>query len=113
MSEAERAAKIGERMECPLCEMPALPPDARSYKRTATFDENTVPAGLLRDHRTKTGAWARIVVEAGALEYQIEPPARLFVLAPGSPGIAPPTVRHVVRPLGQVRFYVEFLHAGA
>lgn len=38
-----------------------LPP----YKRTPTFDEHTIPAGLRRDHRTRAGVWGRIVVEAG------------------------------------------------
>ncbi len=108
-SEAGRAEKIGTQIDCPRCEMPVLPPDAREYKRTATFTEATIPSGLLRDHRTKDGTWARIVVEAGRLRYGIEPPRRTFVLTPEYPGIAPPMILHQVDPLGAVSFHVEFL----
>ena len=37
------------------------------YKRTPSFSEATVPAGLLADHATKEGVWALIQVEDGAL----------------------------------------------
>src|ERR1043165_2064819 len=52
-TEAGRAAKVGASIECPLCQMPELPAGSAAYKRTATFTEETVPIGLLRDHRTK------------------------------------------------------------
>ena len=53
---AERAARVGAPTECPLCDlMPTLPAGAREYKRTATWSETTIPAGLLKDHRTKQG----------------------------------------------------------
>ena len=35
------------------------------YKRTAVFDENTLPAGLRREHRTKPGVWGVIRVLDG------------------------------------------------
>jgi tellurite methyltransferase len=108
-SEAERAQKVGAEIDCPLCQMPTLPPGAREYKRTATFTEATVPAGLLRDHRTKEGTWARIVVEFGQLEYTLESPLCTFLLTPHRPGVVVPTVPHRVKPLGPVRFHVEFL----
>jgi tellurite resistance-related uncharacterized protein len=62
---------------------------------------------------TKAGVWARIVVEAGQLEYTIEEGRRTFVLTPESAGVAPPQAPHHVRPLGSVRFYVVFLDAPA
>ncbi len=108
-SEPGRAAKVGAPIECPTCRMPELPADAGEYKRTPTFTEQTVPAGLLRDHRTKQGVWAKIVVEAGRLDYTLESPSRTFVLTPECPGIAPPTEPHHVTPAGRVRFHVEFL----
>ena len=108
-SEAERTKKLGAEMECPLCRMPALPAGARPYKRTATFTEATVPAGLLRDHRTKEGTWARIVIEAGQLEYALESSPCTFLLTPQCPGVVVPTVPHHVKPIGPVRFHVEFL----
>jgi tellurite resistance-related uncharacterized protein len=89
--------------------MPLLPPGLREYKRTATFTEATVPAGLLRNHRTKEGTWARIVVEAGELEYALESSLCTFLLTHQRPGVVVPAVPHRVKPLGPVRFHVEFL----
>src|SRR6185312_8053195 len=48
-----------------------LPPDARPYRRTDTFTETTVPAALLKAHRTKQGTWALIHVLEGRLAYKI------------------------------------------
>ncbi len=96
-------------MDCPLCQMPALPPGAREYRRSATFTEVNVPAGLLQNHRTKAGTWALVVVEAGELEYTIESPLSTFLLTPQLPGVIAPTVSHRVKVLGPVRFYVAFL----
>ena len=89
-----------------------LPANARPYRRTDTFSETTVPAGLLKAHTTKQGAWALIHVLEGCLAYRITDPRRPaseFVLTPeGPPGVVEPTILHQVEPLGPVRFYVEF-----
>ena len=34
-----------------------LPPGLTAYKRTPVFDQDSLPAGLRRSHRTKTGVW--------------------------------------------------------
>jgi hypothetical protein len=48
----------------------------------------------------------------GSLRYRIlEPALEEHVLTPGRPGIVEPGVPHEVEPLGNVRFYVEFLRA--
>jgi tellurite resistance-related uncharacterized protein len=87
--------------------MAELPDGLSAYKRTPTFSEADVPAGLLRDHRTKAGVWAQIIVESGKLEYTC---ARgTFVLQPGVVGIVEPEQPHHVRPLDPVRFFVSFL----
>jgi tellurite methyltransferase len=108
-SEVGRASKLGASIECPLCQMPELPAESAAYKRTATFTGETVPAGLLRDHRTKPGVWAKILVEVGRLEYTLDSPQCTFTLTPGSPGIVPPTAPHHVTLVGPVQFHVEFL----
>lgn len=92
--------------------MAALPPDARPYRRTDVFTETSTPAGLLKAHATKAGAWGLIHVLEGRLRYRITDlrrPASEMVLTPeGAPGVVEPTVLHEVEPLGPVRFYVEF-----
>ena len=94
-----------------------LPDDVEPYARTAEFTEATVPAGLLRSHTTKPGAWGRIHVLEGRLAYRItdprRPPSEAILSPDGEPGVVEPTVLHEVEPLGPVRFYVEFLRAPA
>jgi tellurite resistance-related uncharacterized protein len=105
-NEAGRAEKLGTELECQLCNMAVLPSGLTAYKQTDVFTELSVPAGLLRDHRTKADVWAEIVVEEGRLEYTC---ARgVFVLRPGVVGVVEPEQTHHVRPLGAVRFFVRF-----
>lgn len=85
-----------------------LPDGLVAYKRTPVFDENTLPAGLLRDHSTKPGVWALIQVLEGQLRYRIAEPPSESVLTPGSPGVVRPQQVHEVQPIGAVRFFVEF-----
>jgi tellurite resistance-related uncharacterized protein len=101
-----RQSKLGSVIDCPLCDQLVMPPKASEYKRTATFTEETLPAGLRADHRTKAGTWARIVVEAGELEYHVR--ARVQRLSPGTIGLVEPERTHHVVPLGSVRVHVEF-----
>lgn len=84
-------------------------PELESYKRTPTFTEDSVPAGLLRDHRTKEGVYGRICVEAGHLRYTDADGER--VLEAGDVAIARPQQTHAVAPVGMVRFHVEFCRA--
>jgi tellurite resistance-related uncharacterized protein len=91
----------------------ALPAGVAPYKRTPTFTEATVPAGLLHDHSTKEGTWGLIHVEAGRLRYLVTDPTRPpeeAILAPDAPpGVVEPLILHRVEPLGAARFHVEFL----
>ena len=109
-TEAGRALKVGSELDCPLCDQIAMPRDAVEYKRTATFTEQTLPAGLRADHRTKAGTWARIVVEEGVLEYHVR--GRVHRLTTGTPGLVEPERAHHVAPLGPVRVHVEFWSVG-
>lgn len=90
--------------------MKSIPEDCVAYKRTPEFNTATVPAGLLRAHKTKQGTWGRIVVLDGELRYHIdEPESEILTLNSGIPGVVEPEMLHRVEPLGEVRFYVEFL----
>lgn len=102
-----RESKLGAELDCRLCEMPTLPSDAEVYKQTREFDQASVPKGLLCDHTTKAGTWARIVVAEGRLRYTIGEES--WILREGVDGIVEPTVPHHVTPQGTVRFHVEFL----
>ncbi len=89
--------------------MKTLPADVSPYKKTPEFSETTVPAGLLKDHQTKAGVWGKIVIIEGQLEYTIvEPELEVIELSPDQHGVVEPTIFHHIKPLGPVRFYVEF-----
>jgi tellurite resistance-related uncharacterized protein len=85
-----------------------LPGGLAAYKRTPVFDQDSLPAGLRREHRTKPGVWALIQVLEGRLRYRILEPASEQVLTPTRPGLVRPGEAHEVEPLGPVRFFVEF-----
>ena len=87
--------------------MKKLPNNVSAYKRTPQFDENKVPAGLLKNHNTKEGVWAVIHVESGELEYVIEDKEK-HVLTSDKKGVIEPEVLHHIKPLGQVSFFIEF-----
>ncbi|HEY0324873.1 MAG TPA: DUF1971 domain-containing protein [Allosphingosinicella sp.] len=90
----------------------ALPAHVRPYHRTPEFTEASVPAGLLKSHATKAGTWGLVHVLAGELVLRFTDERRREAelrLRPGdSSGVIEPTISHEVRPLGPVRFFVEF-----
>lgn len=92
--------------------MKELPVDVSSYKSTPEFTAETVPEGLLKAHQTKQGTWAKIVILEGRLRYRIlEPETEDIELSPEKYGVVEPEILHEVKPLGHVRFYVEFYRA--
>jgi len=89
--------------------MKKLPENVKSYKRTPTFTQDSVPKGLLKNHTTIEGAWAKIIVETGSLKYVIEGESpEEIMLSPELFGVVEPQVPHHVAPIGEVSFYVEF-----
>jgi tellurite resistance-related uncharacterized protein len=85
-----------------------LPAGVVAYRRTAIFDETTLPAALRRHHRTKPGVWALIHVMEGRLLFRTLDPPGEMLLQPGVTGLIRPQQLHEVEPLGAVRFYIEF-----
>jgi len=86
-------------------EQPSAP---APYKTTQIFDENSLPAGLRTEHRTKPGVWGVIRVLDGRLRYVVMQPESEAILEPGHPGLVRPDQPHFVEPLGPVRMQVEF-----
>jgi len=85
-----------------------LPEGLTAYKKTPLFDETTIPLGLQKDHSTKDGVWALIHVTKGRLLYRIQDPLSEEELDTSRPGVVRPGQLHQVKPMGPVRFYVEF-----
>lgn len=86
--------------------MHALPEDVVAYKRTPSFTEETVPAGLLADHETRQGVWGLLVVEDGRLSLRWEDGAPTETLSAGDTAVIAPTRRHAVVLGATVRFHV-------
>ncbi len=106
----ERSRRIGELLECPLCDRAELPEGLTPVRTTATWDASTVPAALRRAHRIAAGMWGLLEVEAGGVRFAAatEPPLDL-VVTPGRPQPIPPELDHHVDPDDDARFHVTFL----
>ena len=106
-----RQEQLGVLFDCPRCDRFELPAHFAPYKQTPVFTAATVPAGLRRDHSTRRGVWARIVVLEGTLRYTVDALKTHFNLSSTVSGVVIPEVLHRVDPQGAVRFYVEFYAA--
>ena len=107
-TEEGRRSRIGIPLDCVRCDAFEMPAGFAPYQRTRIFTESTIPDALRRDHATRPGVWAQIVVLAGVLRFTVDAPPLTTELTPDRPGIVPSESRHRVEPLGPVRFQVEF-----
>ncbi len=86
-----------------------LPDGLELVRTTATFDETSVPAGLLAAHRVADGVWGRLVVLDGALRFVFEDdPDGATTVSSGHHQVIPPGRPHHLELDGPVRFHVEF-----
>jgi len=108
LTENGRNSKLGESLDCVRCDRLEMPEGFVAFQQTPIFTNETIPAGLQKDHATGAGVWARITVLAGKLRYQAEALGVDMEVSPDMGGVIVPTVVHAVTPLGQVRFFVEF-----
>ncbi|MDH5231291.1 MAG: DUF1971 domain-containing protein [Gammaproteobacteria bacterium] len=86
----------------------SLPEDVHAFRTTDTFDQDSIPAGLLKEHQLKENTWGKIHIIEGKLILEFLDNGNLQVLSKDKPGIIPPQVFHQVRAVEGVRFYVEF-----
>jgi len=108
VTEEGRDSRLGKVLDCVRCERFELPEHFVAYKQTPVFSEESLPEGLKKDHSTKTGVWAKIVVTEGKLLYRVAALDTEMELSRNQAGIVVPEVLHCVQPLGAVRFFVEF-----
>ncbi|MGH8762478.1 MAG: DUF3565 domain-containing protein [Nitrosospira sp.] len=106
-----RRSMLGEMLNCVRCDKFELPDSFVAYKRTPDFTEESLPAALRKDHSTRVGVWAKIIVAEGKIRYRVPILKADIELSPDRIGIVVPEVLHSVEPLGVVRFFVEFYKA--
>jgi tellurite resistance-related uncharacterized protein len=78
------------------------------YKSTATFDQDTLPPALRREHSTKAGVWGLIRILEGELRLTYLVPPSQVVVTPDQPAVVLPQQPHYVEPFGSMRMVVEF-----
>ena len=63
----------------------------------------------MHDHNTKKGVWGKINIIEGRLDYTIVGGDGItYPLSPDNPGTVEPEIKHFVKSVGKVKFYVEF-----
>lgn len=117
VDDAQRAARVGTPLYCPLCERAEMPEGLRLARTSAHWDDRSLPRGLRSAHTLAPGTWGRLVVEEGGVAFRARttPPIER-VLRAGTVQAIPPEVLHEIEPIGHVRLFIEFLgvvHDGA
>jgi tellurite resistance-related uncharacterized protein len=109
LTDEGRAEHLGSTLDCPLCDRTELPDDL-VVVRTASFTDESLPAGLRRDHQVASGVWAVLRVTAGEARFTMatDPPIDRTVAAGASQPI-PPGVFHAVAPSPRTTLEVDFL----
>ena len=78
------------------------------YKSTPVFNQDTLPDGLRKEHRTKAGVWGVINILEGSVRYRILDPVSETILDVDHPGLVMPEQPHLVEPLGEMSMRVDF-----
>ena len=80
------------------------------FRETGVFDNETVPAGLLNDHRLKEGVVGKLIVREGLIKFIVTEPGKegAVELTEGSEHIIEPLVTHKVEIKEGSSFYIEF-----
>lgn len=85
-------------------------PDGLTLQRTTpTFDESSVPAGLVKAHSVADGVWGRLVVSAGSIGFVFDDePDAIRTVTAGETQVIPPLRKHHLVVGGPATFAVEF-----
>ena len=108
-----RAGRIGEEIDCPLCDRAELPDGLELARTAGPFDEVTLPPGLRRDHLVADRTWGVLRVLQGDVRFTMatRPPVDRRLRA-GEHQAIPPRVPHAVQPGGHCRVAVDFFVPG-
>lgn len=90
-------------------EIPVLPEGLEYVRTTDVFDNDSVPAGLLRAHRVAEGVWGQLVMRSGSVRFVFEDTADEPIIAKDNDAVPiPPGRHHHVEFDGPASFVVEF-----
>ncbi|WP_457584851.1 DUF1971 domain-containing protein [Ensifer canadensis] len=110
----QRAARIAARLSAALfgAERPnfktSLPPiSSQPYRSTPLFNEETIPAPLLKRRQLRPGTWVKLSVIEGSLIYHDDTQPAVSVSADATITI-PPDVAHHLQIVGPVKCQLHF-----
>ncbi len=87
----------------------ALPDGVELVRTTPTFDESSVPIGLLAAHHVAEGVWGRVVVASGSVGFMFDDqPELIRSVQVGEVQVIPPGRSHRLVVEGPVTLAVEF-----
>lgn len=87
----------------------AVLPDGLELRRTTpTFTADTVPAGLLKDHKIAPGVWGRLRVLEGSVTFVSDHTGESRDLGAGDTQVIEPDTLHHVVVRDDAVFHVEF-----
>ena len=91
-----------------------LPDQVELVRTTDVFDNDSVPAGLLRAHRVAEGVWGRLVVHTGRVSFVFEDQAEHPIgVGPGEHVVIPPSRPHHLELGESATFAVEFYRSSS
>lgn len=93
--------------------MYTLPNTVAPYRTVGPFTEDTLPAGLLKEHNTKASVWGQIEVTTGSVRYVVIEPGQeaIKVLTPEHGAVIVPQQKHHLELLGPVTLQITFHRA--
>jgi tellurite methyltransferase len=110
LTEAGRAEHLGTDIDCPLCDRAEAPDGLLTVRTAGPFDQDTIPAGLRRDHVVAEGRWGCLRVIEGCVRFTMETePAIDVELRAGDRQAIPPGVTHHLEVEGPAVVAVDFL----
>lgn len=85
-------------------------PQLETYRTIGPFDTDSLPDGLRREHRLKSGTWGRLTVHSGEImmcwdDGSGEAP---WLLRAGAVAIVPPERPHHLEEIGPFNLSIEF-----
>ncbi|HET8930079.1 MAG TPA: DUF1971 domain-containing protein [Acidimicrobiales bacterium] len=91
---------------------PVLPEGLELVRTTDVFDNESVPAGLLRSHRVASGVWGRLMTYTGSVVFVFEDAAEdPITVEAGESVVIPPARLHHVELPAPATFVIEFHRA--
>ena len=107
LEEAEREARIGTPLDCPLCDRAELPEGLVVVRTAGPWNQSTMPAALQSDHLVGRHRWGVLRVTRGRARFRMADIDR--VLGAGDVQAIPPEVPHRVTPVEEVELAVDFM----